>query len=132
MARAGSVVEQSAATLGQKLDLLAASPAAQKDGGGSAAVAEDIAAVAKASREALESLAALSDQLKQAPRPPAPAGDGMMPARDPHGRHTDSGSWAQRVSALHRASLDLTSDLPALEMPIPADNKATLETEGGR
>lgn len=131
MARAGSVVEQSTGALGQKLDLLAASPAGPKDGGGSAGVAEDIAAIARASREALESLAALSDQLKQAPRPPASPSEGMTPAREAHGRHLDSGSWAQRVSALHRASIDLTSDLPALEIRAPRDNKSALETEGG-
>jgi hypothetical protein len=133
MARAGSLVEQSTGALGQKLDRLADTPGAMQGGSGSVAAAEDIAAIAKASREALESLAALSDQLKHTV-PPPPARDAQPPRRAENGGDAGTGSWAQRVSALHRASIDLTSDLPALEIPAaatPGGSKPVLESESG-
>ena len=133
MARAGSLVEQSTGALGQKLDRLADAPGALQGGGGSGAAAEDIAAIAKASREALESLAALSDQLKQTV-PPAAARDRPLPRREENGGSPTSGSWAQRVSALRRTSIDLTSDLPALEIPAtatPEGSRPVLESESG-
>jgi hypothetical protein len=132
MARAGSMVEQSTGALGQKLDRLADMPGALPGGSGSAAAAADIAAIAKASREALESLAALSDQLKQTV-PAAAARDAPPPRHAENGEDAGTASWAQRVSALHRASIDLTSDLPALEIPAatPEGRKSVLESESG-
>lgn len=132
MARAGSQVEQSTGALGQKLDRLADMPGALPGGSGPAAAAEDIAAIAKASREALESLAALSDQLKQTV-PAAAARDAPPPRHAENGEDAGTASWAQRVSALHRASIDLTSDLPALEIPAatPEGRKSVLESESG-
>jgi methyl-accepting chemotaxis protein len=133
MARAGSQVEQSTGALGQKLDRLADAPGALQGGNGSTAATEDIAAIAKASREALESLAALSDQLKQTV-PPTAARDRPLPRREENGGSPTSGSWAQRVSALRRTSIDLTSDLPALEIPAtatPEGSRPVLESESG-
>jgi hypothetical protein len=132
MARAGSLIEQSTGALGQKLDRLVDTPGALQGGSGSAATAADVAAIARASREALESLAALSDQLKQTV-PPPPARDSLPPRQAENGGDPGTGSWAQRVSALHRASIDLTSDLPALEIPAatPGGSKPVLESESG-
>ena len=132
MARAGSMVEKSTGALGQKLDRLADTPGALDGGSGSAAAAADIAAIAKASREALESLAALSDQLKHTV-PPAAVRDALPPLHVENGGDAAPGSWAQRVSALHRASIDLTSDLPALEIPAatPEGSRPVLESESG-
>ena len=62
--------------------------------------------MARAAREALDAIAALSQQLRsETPRPAA-----YSPMVD-----TDPQSWAQRVSALHRLSISSTSGLPALD-----------------
>ena len=136
MARVGTLIEQSSGTLEQKLDrMVAAQEAMPATAGGADAgrqiqdMAQDVAVVTRAAREALEAIAALSermklDQLRAAAAPagvlagwPAPASPPPPAAAEP--ADAEPRSWAQRISALHRSSVDMTSDLPALETTEP-------------
>lgn len=113
VSRIGMLLESASGTIEQKLDRLVAAQEARPPAAATAAngqlpaeAAEEIAAVARAAREALDAVAALSQQLRsEAPRPVAYS---AMIDSDPQ-------SWAQRVSALHRLSISSTSGLPALD-----------------
>jgi hypothetical protein len=136
MAHVGTLIEQSSGTIEQKLDrMVAAQETMPAPGGGDAeasrqiqGLAEDVAVVTRAAREALEAIAALSermklDQLRAAAAVPAAPSGGLagwptmasQPAAAVEKPDAEPRSWAQRISALHRSSVDLTSELPVLE-----------------
>lgn len=136
MARVGTLIEQSSGTLEHKLDRMVAAQEAMPAASGGAdstrqlqEMTQDVAVVTRAAREALEAIAALSERVKlhqpgavAAPAAslagwPANASPPPPAAAEPAG--AEPRGWAQRIRALHRSSLDMTSDLPELEPEPP-------------
>lgn len=121
MERVGTLIETSSRTIEQKLDRLvtaqesATGHAAAGDDAGTASAlrgaAQEVVAIAGSARTALDAIAALSSRLDQ-------EGARRAAAAEP-------GGWAQRIRALHRDSVELTSTLPPLAtnafngMPVP-------------
>lgn len=128
MAETGNELVQSNRSIRQELERLtsAQQPAASDNG----AAATELAALARLAREGVESLSAMSRELKQQATGRA-AGRRNGMASEPtaaDASQSDQGSWSQRVGALHRAAVELTSGLPKLgDGSVPAsgrDNEA--------
>jgi hypothetical protein len=110
MTKVGSLLENVSTVIEQKIDKLVAAQQAGGAGNGqmSQESLQDVAAATRAAREALDAVAALSQQLRsEAPRL---AAQPDMVSADLHG-------WAQRVNALYRLSIESTRELPPLDAP---------------
>lgn len=113
LAETGNELVQSNRAIGEGLERL--SSAQQPAAGDTSAAVSELTALARLARESVESLAAMSRELKQATGRPAGLRNGLAAeATAANGSHLDQGSWSQRVSALHRAAVELTSGLPKL------------------